>query len=140
MPSSKPVRTLIGQKGITSSNCEAVKNAADAVEMNGQPAPGFNTDAPLCDSGNSLNTIFYDNLENGTSNWTFNNGAYTRWQVDLPDGAYARSGLHSLFANGQPRGVTDATAQLAPIMIPPNAYLHFAQAYGFSSLGGGRLF
>ncbi|HEU0297489.1 MAG TPA: M4 family metallopeptidase [Anaerolineales bacterium] len=110
---------LLGQDGITSGDCGQVKNAADAVEMNGQPAPGFNTDAPLCDAGNSPNTVFYDGLENGTSNWTFNNRAYTRWQLDSPDGAYARSGLHSLFASGQPGGVTDATASLTPIMIPP---------------------
>ena len=131
---------LMGQHGITAGDCTQIKNAADAVEMNGQPEPGFNTDAPLCDAGNQVNTAFYDSLENGLSNWTFDNGANPRWQIDSPDGAYARSGLHSLFANGVPAGVTDTTARLAPILIPPNGYLHFAQAYGFSSLGPGYYF
>jgi Zn-dependent metalloprotease len=131
---------LLGQHGITSEDCVQITNAADAVEMNGQPEPNFNTDAPLCGGGNPVNSFFYDDLENGLSNWTFNNGAYTRWQLDSPDGAYARSGLHSLFANGQPGGVTDATARLAPVVIPANGYLHFAQAYGFSSLGEGYYF
>jgi len=128
---------LLGQHGITSDDCTQVKNAADAVEMNGQPEPNFNTDAPLCDSGGSVNTVFYDNLESGISNWTFNNGAYTRWQYDSPYGTYARSGLHSLYADGQPGVATDATARLAPIVIPANGYLHFAHAYGFNSLGSG---
>jgi bacillolysin len=126
---------LLGQHGLTSGDCIQVKNAADAVEMNGQPEPNFNTHAPLCNDGSPVNTFFYDNLENGTSNWTFNNGTYLRWQLDSPDGAYARSGFHSLFANGQPGEATDATARLVPILIPTNGYLHFEQAYGFVSLG-----
>src|SRR5918996_1735535 len=53
---------LTGQKGITSGNCTEVKDAIDAVEMNAQPAPNFNTDAPYCDSGNPTSTIFSDGL------------------------------------------------------------------------------
>src|SRR6185437_1348928 len=48
-----------------------VNNAVDAVEMNGQPAPNFNTEAPYCDAGNPVTTIFSDDLESGTGNWTF---------------------------------------------------------------------
>jgi hypothetical protein len=42
---------LVGQKGITAGDCVGVKDALDAVEMNAQPAPNFNTEAPLCDAG-----------------------------------------------------------------------------------------
>src|SRR5215213_4815777 len=124
---------LIGQKGITAGDCAEVKDAVDAVEMNGQPAPNFNTDAPYCDGGNSFTTVFADDLESGSSNWTFTNGAYPRWQIDSSDGPYAQSGLHSLYADDQPDVVTDANARLKSFVVPNNAYLHFAQAYGFES-------
>jgi hypothetical protein len=124
---------LIGQKGITSGDCVEVKDAVDAVEMNGQPAPNFNTDAPLCDPGITPNIVFEDDLEAGTGNWTFVNGAHTRWQYDSPYGSYAQSGQHFLYADDYPATVTDAKAQLASFVVPPNAHLHFAHAYEFET-------
>jgi Zn-dependent metalloprotease len=125
---------LIGQKGITNADCIEVKDAIDAVEMNIQPAPNFNTDAPLCNiAGTVPNFIFADNLENGISNWTFTNGAYLRWQYDSPYGPYAHSGLHSLYADDYPDLITDASTILKSLVVPSNAYLHFAHAYGFES-------
>ena len=75
---------LIGQKGITASDCQQVRNATDAVEMNAQPASNFNTDAPYCDEGEPLSIIFSDGLELGTGNWSFTNGAYTCGSFDFP--------------------------------------------------------
>ena len=124
---------LIGQKGITTSDCDEVKDAIDAVEMNAQPSPNFNTDAPYCEAGKAVVPAFSDDLESGTGNWTFNNGAHPRWQVDTPYGPYAQSGLHSLFANDYPEEITDARARLKSFTVPANAYLRFAQAYGFES-------
>ena len=125
---------LIGQKGITAGDCAEVKDALDAVEMNGQPAPNFNTDAPYCDTGNPVSTILSDDLEAGTGNWTFTNGASPRWQVDSPDyGPFAQSGLHSLYADDYPDVVTDATARLKPFFVQNNTYLRFAQAYDFET-------
>ncbi len=124
---------LIGQKGITAGDCTEVKDAVDAVEMNGQPASNFNTEAPYCDAGTPAATIFSDDFESGTANWSFTNGTYPRWQIDSPDGPYAQSGLHSLYANDQPDVITDARARLQSFVVPSNAYLHFAQAYGFES-------
>jgi Zn-dependent metalloprotease len=116
----------------TSADCAEVKDALDAVEMNAQPAPNFNTDAPLCTTpGTGPHIFFADDLENGTSNWTFNNGPYPRWQLDSPYGPFAQSGLHSLYADDTPAAVTDATARLTSFVVPSNAYLHFAHAYGF---------
>ena len=123
---------LIGQKGITAANCVEVKDAVDAVEMNGQPAANFNTDAPLCPAGGP-SILFADNLESGTANWTFSNGAYPRWKLDSSFGPFAQSGLHSLYADDYPDAITNATARLKPVAIPANAYLHFAHAYGFES-------
>jgi len=125
---------LIGQKGITAGNCAEVKDALDAVEMNLQRALSFNADAPYCDSGNPVTTVFSDDLESGTGNWTFSNGAYPRWQLDSPDfGPFAQSGLHSLYADDYPDVVTDATARLKSFVVPGNAYLRFAQAYDFET-------
>jgi bacillolysin len=123
---------LIGQKGITSANCVEVKDAIDAVEMNSQPSSNFNTDAPYCSTGYPV-TVFLDDLESGTGNWSFSNGQYPRWQYDSPYGPYAHSGEHSLYADDVPAAVTDATARLAPITIPANAFLHFAHAYDFET-------
>ncbi|HLF73214.1 MAG TPA: M4 family metallopeptidase, partial [Anaerolineales bacterium] len=124
--------SLIGQNGITAANCVEVKDAIDAVEMNSQPVPGFNTDAPYCDSGDP-SFLFSDGLESGTGNWTFNNGNQVRWQVDSVDGPYAHSGNHSLFADDIPEEITDASARLITLQIPSNAYLHFAHSYQFES-------
>jgi thermolysin metallopeptidase-like protein/parallel beta helix pectate lyase-like protein/S-layer family protein len=125
---------LIGQKGITAGDCAEVKDAADAVEMNVQRTPSFNVDAPYCPTGNPLTTVFSDDLESGTGNWTFTNGAFPRWQLDSSYyGYYAHSGLHSLYADDLPDEVADATAQLKPLVLPSNAYLHFAHAYSFES-------
>jgi bacillolysin len=127
--------SLIGQKGITAANCVEVRDAIDAVEMNSQPAPGFNTDAPYCATGDP-SFLFSDGIESGTGNWTFTNGNHLRWQVDSVDGPYAHSGNHSLFADDIPEEVTDASARLRALQVPANAYLHFAHAYEFESFFG----
>jgi Zn-dependent metalloprotease len=123
---------LIGQNGITASDCIEVKDAIDAVEMNSQPAPNFNVDAPLCDAGTLPTYTFTDDIEAGTSNWTFSNGWYTRWQLDSSlYGSYAQSGIHSLYADDYPDVITDASARLAAFTVPVNGYMHFAHAYDF---------
>ncbi|HEX5943522.1 MAG TPA: M4 family metallopeptidase, partial [Anaerolineales bacterium] len=124
---------LVGQQEITSSDCVEVRDAIDAVEMNGQPAPNFNTDAPLCPAESVPSMVSIDNLEAGTANWVFQNGALPRWQWDSPLGPYAQSGNHSLYADDSPDTITDASARWAARAIPNDAYLHFAHAYGFES-------
>ena len=125
---------LVGQKGITAANCAEVKDALDAVEMNGETIYyNFNSDAPLCAENSVPKIVFADDLEAGTGKWTFNNGAYRRWQLDSPYGPYAQSGNHSLYADDYPDTISDATARLATVAIPANAFLHFAHAYGFEA-------
>ena len=125
---------LIGQHGITSGDCTEVKDALNAVQMNGQPSPNYNTEASYCPGGGVPFTYtFTDDLEFGTENWTFTNGASTRWQYDFPYGQYAKSGEHFLYANDYPAAITDARAQLDPIVIPPKAFMRFAHAYDFEA-------
>lgn len=123
--------------GITPTDCLQVKNATEAVEMNLQPVPNFNPDAPVCSPMQPTNDALFDGLESGTSNWTFNNGAYTRWQRDSSFyGPFAHSGSHSLYADDAPDLVTDATARLASVTVPANAYLHFSHSFDFDQWAG----
>jgi hypothetical protein len=125
---------LIGQKGITAADCAEVRDAVAAVEMNGQPASNFNSEAPVCTTAGTVPSIlFADDFETRTGKWTFNQGTYTRWQYDSPYGPYAQSGSHSLYADDYPDVVSDTTARLASFTLPANAYLHFAHAYGFET-------
>jgi bacillolysin len=124
-----------GAAGIVSGDCDQVRNATDAVEMNLQPVADFNPDAPFCSDGQAPTDNFYDDLESGTSNWTMINGTYTRWQYGFPYGDYAHSGTNLLYADDLPAVVTDAQLKLKSLTIPPNAYLHFSQAYDFEAYG-----
>jgi len=127
---------LVGvSQGITNANCQEVRDATDAVRMNAQPSgePNFNTDAPFCDSNETPQVLFYDDMESGAANWTFGSPVgSTRWQIDSPNGSYAHSGQHSLYANDLPATVTDTYAKMkSAVSIPAGAYLHFSQAFGF---------
>jgi Zn-dependent metalloprotease len=125
---------LVGQKGISAADCSEVKNALDAVEMNAQPSTNFNTDAPLCPTSTPV-IAFADDFESGLSNWTLQNGTYTHWQSDSPYGQYAQSGQHFLYGDDYPQygAATEASAILAPFIVPSNGYLWFAQAYDFET-------
>ena len=123
---------LVGVAGITSADCDQVRNATDAVEMNLQPVTGFNPDAPLCSAGNPA-TLFYDSFESGASNWVVGalNGT-NRWQSDSPYGRFAHSGLHFLYADDYPATISDSYAAMNfNVTLPQNGYLHFAHAYDF---------
>ena len=125
---------LIGTSGITSSDCQEVRDATDAVEMNLQPVAGFNTDASLCPTGQWPVYVFFDNLESGSSKWSFgtNDANPTRWRLDSPYGNYSHSGLHHLYADDFPEEQSDSFAAMsASVTIPSGGQLHFAHAYGF---------
>src|SRR3990170_1568089 len=126
---------LIGTSGITSADCQEVRDATDAVEMNLQPVAGFNTEAPLCPAGQWPVYVFIDNLESGTTMWAFgsNDANPTRWGLDSSYwGTYAHSGVHSLYADDDPDVQSDTHAGMtSSVGIPSGAYLRFDHAYGF---------
>jgi hypothetical protein len=123
-----------GTSGIVSEDCQQVRNATDAVEMNKKPAfSGFYLDAQLCSDGLEPNYTFQDDLESGTSNWTIVNGGTTRWQYGSPYGTFAHSGTNFLFADDYPASIDDVHVKLKPITIPSNGYLHFSHAYDFET-------
>jgi Zn-dependent metalloprotease len=121
-----------GSLGITFSNCQQVLNATDAVEMNSQPVANFNPEATMCSAGQSPNNVFYDNLESGSSNWTFDGQG--RWQYGSPYGDYAHSGTKFLYADDYPGAITDTNIRMtSAVVIPANGRLHFAHAYDFEN-------
>jgi hypothetical protein len=62
---------LIGSGVTTAADCQQVRNALDAVEMDAQPTYCPATEAPLCIEGQVPVNIFFDNLENpALGNWT----------------------------------------------------------------------
>ncbi len=130
-----------GSTGITVFDCIEVCDATNATEMNLQPVSNFNTEAPLCATGQVPTNVFFDNLESGTGNWTFAAASGTnRWQLDAPAsiGSFAHSGLHALYANDATVTPSDSSAAMtANVTLQANSYLHFAQAYSLETNGDG---
>ena len=75
-------------------DCQQVRNATLAVEMNQQPGAAFNPDAPFCPLYKAPSNLFFDNLESGSGNWqTDANIGTPRWRYDSPYDPFAHSGL-----------------------------------------------
>ena len=127
---------LIGSAGIAAIDCQQVRNATIAVEMNLQPATGFNPDAALCAAGEVPSNRFFDNMEAGTANWTSGVLVGTnRWFVRSD---YAHSGTISLYGADVPAATSDSYAAMATgVVVPANAFLHFAHAFDFDSDANG---
>ena len=128
--------SLVGTSGITTSDCQQVKNALDAVAMSQQPTNCAATEAPLCDAGTGVpvNT-FYDDFESGGSKWTLTSATTstgaTRTVWTAPTTGYAKSGDYSLYAEDvEIKSDTNARMKTA-VTIPSNAYLYFDHAYEF---------
>jgi len=120
-------QNLVGNFGITSGDCDEVRNATDAVEMNQEPVPGFTTQATLCPAGQDPDDrVLYD-FENNTTGWKFSpSGAWSR----VLDNSYSTPGLYSLYTPGS-SGVSDKRA-LVRVNVPAgNPYLHFRQNFIF---------
>jgi bacillolysin len=143
---------LAGSGGITSTDCQQVKNAVDATEMNiAAPAGAEATDAPVCDAGLSPNNLFFDNLENPSSgNWVLQTLRGTNHfyypQNSHPygpdyDETYATSGVYNIWGDDAGDDLSDpnatdktadfALARSASLALPVGAYLRFNHAYGF---------
>jgi len=136
--------TLKGSYGITDAECQEVKDAVDAVEMNQQPASCATTEAPVCPSGQVANNIFFDNLENPASgNWLA--GAVTGLvnqffypQTSNPynfDVTYATSGVYNFWGYNIDAVGDYAIAMTLNAALPAGStpYLHFKHAYAFEN-------
>jgi Zn-dependent metalloprotease len=137
---------LIGTSGITTADCQQVKNAVDATEMNLQPTSCPATEAPLCPTGQSLINLFFDDLENtGSGNWSTAGSTGTRLWYYPPtntpwgDMTYATSGVNNFFGDDPGSGTASdgRIAMTFNVVIPSGvtSYLHFKHAYAFADSG-----
>ena len=133
----------IGTAGITSADCQEVKDAVDAVEMNLQPVAGYNPDTPACNvAGKYPAPRFFDTLEAGAGNWLVGTPAGTaRWYLDSPYGPFTHSGIHSLYADDYPAAANDSYVRMTTsATVPPSGYMIFHHAYALEdSFDGGVL-
>ena len=123
---------LVGTGGIVAADCQQVRNATLAVEMNLPAAPGFGDDAPVCAPGQAPVNVFFDNIENGTSHFVASAAVGSvRWGLSS---SFAHSGRHSLYGNDYPPTIGDSSVALASdVALPAGAFLRFAHAYGFET-------
>lgn len=127
-----------GSEGITGADCNEVRQATEAVEMNQQPSLDFNTEADFCPSAGTPVFSFFDDFENGTDAWDSASTTGTdRWTYGSIYGPYSTSGEWMLFADDYPDAVTDTYSVMnSGVVIPAGGYLHFAHAYGFEDSSG----
>jgi Zn-dependent metalloprotease len=124
----------VGVKGITSQDCQEVRDATVAVRMNSQPAANFNPDTPFCPAGTYRVTpdVFFDDFETGSDGWTIGKiKGQSAWSLSS---ANAASGTASLWADDA-YGKTDSYAATKGINIPVGSkpYLHFTHSYNFET-------
>jgi Zn-dependent metalloprotease len=127
-----------GAEGITESDCNEVRKASDAVEMDQQPVADFNSQAAYCPASQIPVFTYFEDFEGGLGAW--NTGALVdenRWVAPPTYGPFAVSGTLSLYADDYPAKPADSYAEMgAGIIIPAGGLLHFHQAYGFEQSSG----
>ena len=123
----------MGVGEVDESDCQEVKNAVTATEMELQPPVAQPPQAPYCDPGQLLGTtLFFDDMEKTNSgNWMWPSpGLKSFYSTD-----YAASGTHSLHGE-DPDYITDTSiTKSGKVAVPTGkpTYLRFEHAYEFGS-------
>ncbi len=131
-----------GASGITSSDCGEVRDATDAVRMDQEPSTGYSPDPDLCPSDQFPGYLFFDDIESGSSNWSFGaeGGGTTRWSWDT---GYSSSGTRMLWGADDIFMNDTYSAMSLDVTLPTNSqpYLYFDHAFGFEDgrWDGGQL-
>ena len=123
---------LVGVDNITQQDCEEVRKATEAVEMNADPFD-LHPEAQICPTGATASPLFFEDFENGTARWSLRNLAGAATPAWIEDTGYAYSGDFMLFGQDIFPD-TDAVAEFnADVVLPATAtaYLHFRHAFGF---------
>lgn len=127
---------LIGQEGITAGDCDQVRLATDAVEMNLQPVADFNPDAPYCPTPGEtpVQIEFSDTFETLPNSLTSESllGSNS-WRVLI---GFAPEGQLVTFA---PNLSTESdTVDITPaFQVPAGGYFHFQHAYEVETIFDG---
>lgn len=116
--------------GVTLADCQQVRNATDAVQMNVVPVAAPVPTAPLCPTGmntGASQSLFRDDFENGTGNW--NTSGY--WSLS-PD-YITTSGIYAMWGNDDPIYSTSILAMKNDVYLPVGStpFLHFRQTHAF---------
>lgn len=138
---------LVGQHTIRHSDCQQVREAVSATEMDLQPASvdARPLEAPTCGPGKAPDTTWFDNLEHPAAGywkrqilaghkqtWYYpqNPNSDPKW-----DATWASSGKLNFFGDDK-RVVTDAAiAMTQDITIPAKAFLRFEHGFRFDYSG-----
>jgi len=116
---------LIGTVGITSADCAEVKKTLDAVEMFKTPCPQPQEPA-LCVAGQTPTDLFFDNVEQGGSNWTLG----TLWQII--NEPYAQSGTRSFYGQDIDVPALSSLTLAKDVAIPTaGARMQFSHSFEF---------
>ena len=124
-------QNLVGQSGIAASDCQQVRNATEAVEMQLQPLAGYNPEAAVCSAGQIARSLYPKNYNGFELSTDFSGVPGWTRQLD-----FAREGTFSLFGKGSGSFLIDQSVQFTEaVTLPPNAYLRFEHAFEFEATG-----
>ena len=119
-----------GTQGITLGDCQQVRNATEAVQMNQQPVTNFNPGADLCPAGMSTCSallLFKDDMENGRANWMMDTPTWSY------SSGYASSGTKMLWGSDYYTLGDGSLVPATDINLPTGStpFLYFKHAYDF---------
>jgi Zn-dependent metalloprotease len=133
--------------GITVADCQEVKDALDATQMNAQPASCSSTEAPVCAAGEGPQYLYNENFENQgltQSRWfsaasVGPNPWYYPQTVNPYNFAmnYAGSGLLHLWGDNLGE-LSDGSIEMSqPVGLPNTSqlYMRFRHSYDFEFSG-----
>ena len=126
---------LIGVSGITATTCVQVKNALDAVELNGI-WPGNTQPPAFCSAGQTRTDLFFDNFETAVNpNWSTAalQGTGT-WNV--PDTGWSKSGVRMAWGPGFDTRVDTVMSMNNGVAVPAGAKMQFSHAFSFEQANG----
>lgn len=126
---------LIGKYNISQYDCEQVKKATLATELNVSSKYCVYPKAPICETGEPVD-IFFDNVE-GKQYWKLTPVTISALPKYMYSSAYATSGIYSLYGENLDYLSDFAISMKKSVSLPSNkiAYLHFDHAYDFESEG-----
>ncbi len=124
---------LTGKYGITQYDCDQVRKATQATELNVASKYCVYPEAPVCETGEPVD-IFFDNIE-GKAYWKLTPVTISSLPKYMYSSAYATSGKYSLYGENLDYLSDFAISMKKSVTIPSNktAYLHFDHAYDFES-------
>lgn len=133
-----------GAAGVTPADCQEVKDALDATQMNAQPASCASTEAPVCAAGENAQVVYSEDFENqgvtfgrwqsaaiqGPNPWYY---PQTSNPYGLDDLFYATSGVWHLWGDDLTQVGDGVMEMKQAINIPATGkpYLRFRHSYDF---------